>query len=137
MAYNPSVFHRELKKNYGSVPQSPTASPTDYNPSVFHRVLKNNYGSVPQSSTDYNPSVFHRELKNITRVCHNHRRNSDGVTDVYYRRTHQRNSQIPKRTHVRRVSVVQMYRRIKKSGRIFEIFGCAYQLIADGITDGI
>jgi hypothetical protein len=26
--YNPSVFHRELKKNYESVPQSPTDSPT-------------------------------------------------------------------------------------------------------------
>jgi hypothetical protein len=28
--YNPSVFHRELKKNYGSVPQSLTESPTEY-----------------------------------------------------------------------------------------------------------
>jgi hypothetical protein len=63
MDYNSSVFHRELKINYGSVPQSPTA----YNPSVFHREFKKNYGSVPHSPTEsptaYNPSVFHREFK--------------------------------------------------------------------------
>jgi hypothetical protein len=29
------------------------------------------------------------------------------------------------------------YRRIEKSGGIFELFWCAYQLISDGITDGI
>jgi len=46
-AYNPSVFHRELKKIYGIVPQSPT----DYNPSVFHRELQKNYRLVPLSPT--------------------------------------------------------------------------------------
>ena len=51
-AYNPSVFHRELKKIYGIVPQSPTAIPTDFNPSVFHRELKNIYRIVPQSPTE-------------------------------------------------------------------------------------
>jgi hypothetical protein len=29
------------------------------------------------------------------------------------------------------------YRRIEKSGGIFELFWCAYQLISDGITDVI
>jgi AraC-like DNA-binding protein len=47
--YNPSVFHRELKKFYVIVPQSPTDIPTDCNPSVFHRALKKIYGIVPQS----------------------------------------------------------------------------------------
>ena len=53
MDYNPSVFHRELKNNYGSVPQSPTA----YNPSVFHRELKKNYEIVPQSLME-SPTVL-------------------------------------------------------------------------------
>jgi hypothetical protein len=67
MEYNPSVFHKELKTNYGSVPQSPTESPTAYNPSVFHRELKNIYGIVPQSPTE-SPTVL---LTYIT----------DGITD--------------------------------------------------------
>jgi hypothetical protein len=67
MEYNPSVFHKELKTNYGSVPQSPTESPTTYNPSVFHRELKNIYGIVPQSPTE-SPTVL---LTYIT----------DGITD--------------------------------------------------------
>ena len=71
--------------------------------------------------------------KTITGVCHNHQRNCRW----FYRRTHQRNTHTPKRTHVRHVSIVQTYQRIEKSGGIFEIFWCAYQLIADGITDGI
>jgi hypothetical protein len=50
--YNPSVFHRELQKNYRIVLLSPTAFPTGYCSSVFHRELQNNYGSVPQSPTD-------------------------------------------------------------------------------------
>ena len=33
------------------MPQSPMASPTDYNPSIFHRELKKIYGVVPQSPT--------------------------------------------------------------------------------------
>ena len=53
MDYNPSVFHRELKNNYGSVPQSPTA----YNPSVFHRELKKIYEIVPQSLME-SPTVL-------------------------------------------------------------------------------
>jgi len=102
---------------------------------------------------------FTESWKQITGVYHNHRRpitrryftksskklrecatitdgSADGFTEVYYRRTHRRNTHNPNRTHVRHVSVVQMYRRIKKSGGIYEIFWCAYQLI-DGITDGI
>jgi hypothetical protein len=80
---------------------------------------------------------FTESWKKITGVCHHHRRNFWRCTDVYYRRTHRRNTHNPKRTHVRHVSVVQTYRRIEKSGGIFEIFWRAYQLIADGITDGI
>ena len=113
--YNPSVFDRELKNNYGSMPQLQTASPTEYNPSIFHKELKKNYGSVQQSLTE-SPTLWPTYI-------------IDGLTD-----------EIPtsrKRTHVRRVSVVQTYRRIfqriEKYGGIFEIFWCVYQLIADGI----
>jgi hypothetical protein len=49
MDYNPSVFHRELQKNYGIVPLSPTDLPPEYNLSVFHRELQKNYGIVPPS----------------------------------------------------------------------------------------
>jgi hypothetical protein len=62
--YNPSVFHRELQKNYGfchihrritdGLPMAfPTLIPTESNPSVFHRELQKNYGILPQSPTDY------------------------------------------------------------------------------------
>jgi hypothetical protein len=62
--YNPSVFHRELQKNYGFchihrrlsdglLTAFLTLIPTEYNPSVFHRELQKNYGILPQSLTDY------------------------------------------------------------------------------------
>jgi len=38
-------------------------SPMDWNPSVFHKELKKIYGIVPQSLTDWHPSVFHRVEK--------------------------------------------------------------------------
>jgi hypothetical protein len=76
---------------------------------------------------------FTESSKKITGVCHNHQRNCRW----FYWRTHQQNTHTPKRTHVRHVSIVQTYRRsfrrIEKSGGIFEIFWCAYQLIAAGI----
>ena len=71
---NPSVFHRELQKNYGIVPQSPTEN----NPLVFHRELQKNYGIVPQSPTG---------IPTASPMYH-----TDGITDGF---TH-----IPKRTHV-------------------------------------
>jgi len=43
----PSVFHRELKNNYGILSQLPT----DIYLSVFHRELKKKYGILPQLST--------------------------------------------------------------------------------------
>jgi hypothetical protein len=48
----PSVFHRELQKNYGILPQLPTGIPAAVYPSVFHRELQNNYGILPQLPTD-------------------------------------------------------------------------------------
>ena len=144
--YNQSVFHRELQKNYGIVPQSPTDLPTDYNPSVFHRELQKNYGIVPQSPTDlptdYNPSVFHRELqKNYGIVPHSPTSlptafptsNTDGITDGF---TH-----IPKRTHVWHVSVckntIGFSDGSKSLAGFSNVFWCVFQLISDGITDGI
>ena len=69
-----SVFHRELEKNYGLVPQFPTESPT---------------ASPTEITDEIVPSVFHRVGKKITGLCHNFRRN------------HRRKSHIPKRTPVR------------------------------------
>jgi len=71
----PSVFHRELEKNYGLVPQSPTESPTESPtaitdgivPLVFHRELEKNYGLVPQLPTESPTALTDR----------NHRRNGD------------------------------------------------------------
>jgi hypothetical protein len=48
----PSVFHRELEKNYGLVPQSLTEITDGIVLSVFHRELKKNYGLVPQLPTE-------------------------------------------------------------------------------------
>jgi len=44
----PSVFHRELQKNYGILPQLPTGIRTEWYLSVFHIELENNYGILPQ-----------------------------------------------------------------------------------------
>ena len=48
----PSVFHRELEKNYGLVPQSLTEITDGIVLSVFHRELEKNYGLVPQLPTE-------------------------------------------------------------------------------------
>jgi hypothetical protein len=42
-------IHKKIRNIYGSVPLSPTESPTGYNSSAFHRELKKIYGIVPQS----------------------------------------------------------------------------------------
>jgi hypothetical protein len=118
MAYNPSVFHRELKNIYGIVSQSLMGTPTDYNPSVFHREFKQIYGIVPQSPTE---SLM--ELPNYI---------TDGLTDGL--RTSQ---SIACQTSVCRHKYQWIFRQIEKSGGIFELFWCAYQLISDDITDEI
>ena len=112
MDYNPSVFHRELKKIYGIVPLSPTASPTDHTRRYFTESCKNIHGIVPQSPTG-TPTDF--PTNNTDRFTHiqkpTHVRhvsaaqipmdwpmsNTDRITDGF---TH-----IPKRTHVRHMSI--------------------------------
>jgi len=150
--YNPSVFHRELKKIYGIVPLSPTDSPTDSNPSVFHKELKKIYRIMPLSptnlSTDKNPSVFHIELQKNYGIVPQSPTSTPTALPTYNTDwfTH-----IPKRTHVWYVSVctntddftdvqyrqiyahpeahacltrvrLHKYRRIEKSGGTFELF---------------
>ena len=106
--YNPSVFHREMQKNYGIVPQWPMDLLTEYNPSVFHKELQKNYGIVPHSPTSlptklptYNTDGITDGLTHITKRMHVWHvsvcTNTDGITDGF---TH-----IPKRTHVWHVSV--------------------------------
>ena len=76
--YNPSVFHRELKKIYGIMSQSPTESPTVYNPSVFHRELKKFMGLCHNRRRIHRQSITRRYFigswKTFTGLCHNHRR---------------------------------------------------------------
>jgi len=130
---NLSVFHRELQKNYGIVPQSPTDLPTDYNPLKFHRGLQNNYGIVPQSPTGlptYNTDGITDEFKHITKGTHVWHvsvcTNTDGVTDVQYRRNHRRLYAYPEAhacvTHVRLHEYRQIFQWIEKFGEIFEPF---------------
>jgi hypothetical protein len=148
---------------------SPMGIPTEYNPSVFHRELKKIYGIVPLSPTDNNPSVFQEELQSNLRDCATI---TDGFTDVKYRWNHRRiythpeehacltrfrlhkyrrlyRRQIPTEspmdlhtsrstrilTHVRMHKYRRIFCRIEKSGGIFKLFWCAFQLISDGITD--
>jgi hypothetical protein len=126
---NPSVFHRELQKNYGIVPQSPTDLPTNYNPLEFHRELQNNYRIVPQSPTGlltYNTDGITDGFKHMTKHTHVWHvyvcTNTDGVTDVQYRWNHRRLYAYPEAhacmTRVR----LHEYRRIENFGEIFEPF---------------
>jgi hypothetical protein len=68
-----------------------------------------------------NPSVFHRELKKIYVIV------PLSPTDYAHPKAH------ACQTRVR----LHKYRRIEKSGGIFELFWCAFQLISDSITDRI
>jgi hypothetical protein len=58
----PTVFYRELQKDYSILPQLPTDILTKCVPSVFYRDLQKNYSILPQSSTaipmTFVPSVF-------------------------------------------------------------------------------
>ena len=76
-------YFTELQKNYGIVPQIQTDLPTEYNPSVFHRELQKHQRDCATTTDGF----------------------TDDFTDVYYQRHHRRIMHIPKRTHVRRVSV--------------------------------
>ena len=110
---------------------------------------------------------FTESCKKFTGFCHIHRRISDGLSDAKYRRNNRwivarmsdkcPSARIPMvlptsitdgitdgsrmsdtcqsaryRQHFRRIC-----QRIEKFGGIFELFWCAFQLISDGITDGI
>jgi hypothetical protein len=154
-------------KKYEKFKVSPTGTPTDYNPSVFHRELKNIYGIMPLSPTDHTRWYFIESCKNIYGIVPQSPTctptdfptdNTDGFTHIP-KPTHVRHvsaaqiptdwptsntngfTHIPKRiacqTRVRLHEYRRICRRIKKSGGIFELFWCAFQLIFDGITDGI
>jgi len=145
---NPSVFHRELKKIYRIVPLSPTDLPTDKNLSEFHRELQNNYEIVPQSPTStptvlptYNTDRITDGFTHIPKRTHVWHvsvcTNTDGFTDVQYRQIYAHPEAHACLTRVRLDKYRWFFRRIEKSGGIFKLFLCAFQLISDGITDGI
>ena len=157
--YNPSVFHKELKKIYRIVP----LSPTDNNPSVFHRELKNFYGIVPLSlialPKDKNPLVFHRELQKNYRIVPPSPMGTPTALPTALRTSRSARmsdmcpyAQIPtalptsntdgfthilKRTHVWHVSVCiktdGFSDRSKSLAGFSNFFWCAFQLITDGI----
>jgi hypothetical protein len=84
---------------------------------------------------------FTESWKKFTRLCHNHRRNhlrccrrilpTKSLTDYPHPEAH------ACQTRVHRHKYRRIFGRIEKSGGIFELFWCAYQLISDDITDGI
>jgi hypothetical protein len=63
--------------------------------------------------------------KKFTGLCHNHRRN--------HRQTYAHPEVHACQTRVRLHKYRWIFRRIKKSGGIFELFWCTIQLISDGI----
>ena len=144
MDYNPSVFHRELKKIYGIVP----LSPTDHTRQYFTESCKKIYGIVPQSPTG-TPTDFLTDntdgcthIPKPTHVRHvSVCTNTDGLTDIKYRRNHRwmyaHLEAHACQTRVRLHEYRQICWRIEKSGGIFELFWCVLQLISDGITDRI
>jgi len=145
--------------------------PTGYNPSVFHRELQKNYGIVHNHRRICRRTItrryFTESCKTITGLCHIHRQvyrrsyrrtipaesptdlrtsrsarmsdtcpfaqiptelptsNTDGITDGF---TH-----IPKRTHVWHVSVCTNTDGSKSLAGFSKFFWCAFQLISDGI----
>ena len=61
--WNPSVFYRELQKNYRIFPHSPTAIPTDCYPSVFYRELQKHYSPCHNHRWIYR--CIHRQMTHI------------------------------------------------------------------------
>jgi hypothetical protein len=97
------IFWQGYIKKIRKFMVSPTGIQTDYNQSVFHRELQKNYGIVPQSPTDlptelptYNTDGITDRFTHITKRTHVWHvsvcTNTDGITDGFTR--------IPKRTHV-------------------------------------
>jgi len=137
--------------------------PTEYKPSVFHRELQKNYGILPHSPTDFHgfsdgitDGLSHACLTRVR--LHKYRPYcrrllpTDSPTDHpcltrvrlhHYRRNFRRHIPMASPTDhacLTRVSLHHYRRRclrIEKFGGIFELFWCAFQLIFDGITDGI
>jgi len=87
-------FVTRLQKKIRKIMVSPTGTPTEYNPSVFHRELKKKLRDCATFTDGLKPvGISQRVAKNL-RDCATI---TDGITDGL---TH-----IPKRTHVRHVSV--------------------------------
>jgi hypothetical protein len=63
--------------------------------------------------------------------------NTDGFTDIQYRRIYAHPEEHACLTRVRLHKDRRIFRWIEKFGGIFEFFWCAFQLITDGITDEI
>ena len=114
-------LQKKIRKIYGF-----TDGYTDRNnPSVFHRKLKKITGLCHFHRQTKTRRYFIESCKKFTGLCHNHRRN--------HRRTYAHPEAHACQTRVR----LHKYQQIEKSGRTFKLFWCAFQLIFDGITDGI
>ena len=63
MAWDQSVFYRELQKHYGILPYSPIAIPMDWYLSVFYQELQNNYNPCHTHWWPYRR--IHRQMAHI------------------------------------------------------------------------
>jgi len=120
----PSVFHRELEKNYGLVPQSPTAI-TDGNHWRNNAVgISQRVGKKLQACATITDGTYPR--KSLTE---------------WWQKSH-----VPKCTPVRGALLPtadnfvgnhrRNYRRIKTKGGSFKNFGALFKLFPVEITDG-
>jgi hypothetical protein len=146
--YNPSVFHRELKKINGIVPHSLMALLTEHNPSVFHRELQKNYRIVPQSPTVYRQRYWRQiatesptNSRTSRSACMSDTCPSAQIPTAVPASNTDEFTHILKRTHVWHLSVCTNTDGVSNGSKSLagfsNFFWCAFQLIFDGITDGI
>jgi len=149
----PSVFHRELLKNYGVVPQFPTGSPTEWGNyrrssavNISQRVVKKlrscatffngNYqwnGELTDGTTNgLVPLVFHRELSNNYEVVPHFLMK---ITDEHHTSRSARllEALLPMKLPVAQFPTIIFVRITdgsKTKGGIFEIFGARFNLFS-------
>jgi len=83
------------------------------------------------------PVDISQSCKKFTGLCHNHRRVHRQLSWSKIQRHHWRIYAHPEAHACQTCVRLHKYQRIEKSGGIFECFWCAFQLISDGITNGI
>ena len=116
-------FTESCKKIYGIVPHSPTAFPTANTDGQYRR----NHRRIV-AHPEAHACLTRVRLHEYRRLC---RRQIPTESPTAYA------CLTCVRLHEYRWIFRRICRQMKKFGGIFELFWCAFQLIADGITDGI